>query len=338
MSRLTERLPSAVLLVVACALWGGATVMNKALLVAIPPVSLLVIQLVPSAVVLWVAVLLSGLRLPKASLLVPLVMLGLLNPGISYTLSLMGLARISASVSTLLWAVEPLMVLAIAAVVLRERMTWALLSVIVVGVLGVALVANLREGVASADNDLAGILLLLSAFSAVRSTPCLPESWPTALILCPRSPPAGGPARAGPFSFSLVIRDRLYGRSRRNAAPDDRDGNSLRTPILRDGLLALHYRATLGPGCGCGELLQRHSGLWRRARLSLPRRNAVHDSMGRRRGYPPFRHRARSADTRGGSGVGRALKVGEEGPCSISDARVRAFASRSSVTGRARGL
>ena len=160
MSRLTERLPSAVLLVVACALWGGATVMNKALLVAIPPVSLLVIQLVPSDVVLWVAVLLSGLRLPKASLL-PLVMLGLLNPGISYTLSLTGLARISASVSTLLWAVEPLMVLAIAAVVLRERMTWALLSVIVVGVLGVALVANLR--VASADNDLAGILLLLSA-------------------------------------------------------------------------------------------------------------------------------------------------------------------------------
>ena len=107
--------------------------MNKALLVAIPPVSLLVIQLVPSAVVLWVAVLLSGLRLPRASLLVPVVMLGLLNPGISYTLSLMGLARISASVSTLLWAAEPLMVLAIAAIVLRERMTWALLSVIVVG-------------------------------------------------------------------------------------------------------------------------------------------------------------------------------------------------------------
>ena len=91
--------------------------MNKALLVGIPPVSLLVIQLVPSAVVLWVAVLLSGLRLPRASPLVPVVMLGLLNPGISYTLSLMGLARISASVSTLLWAAEPLMVLAIAAIV-----------------------------------------------------------------------------------------------------------------------------------------------------------------------------------------------------------------------------
>jgi drug/metabolite transporter (DMT)-like permease len=163
MSRLAERAPSAVLLIVACALWGGATVMNKALLVAIPPVSLLALQLIPSAVVLWLSVFLSGLRLPNASLLVPLMVLGLLNPGISYTLSLMGLARVSASVSTLLWAAEPLMVLPIAAVVLRERITLALLSVIVAGVFGVALVANVREGAASADNDLAGILLLLSA-------------------------------------------------------------------------------------------------------------------------------------------------------------------------------
>lgn len=163
MSRLSERVPSAVLLIVACALWGAATVMNKALLVAIPPVSLLVLQLIPSAAVLWVAVLLTGVRVPKALLLVPLVMLGLLNPGISYTLSLMGLARISASVSTLLWAAEPLMVLALAAIVLRERMTWPLVSVIVVGVLGVSLVANLRDGFASANNDLGGILLLLSA-------------------------------------------------------------------------------------------------------------------------------------------------------------------------------
>jgi drug/metabolite transporter (DMT)-like permease len=163
MSRISERMPSAVLLIVACALWGAATVMNKALLVAIPPVSLLAIQLIPSAAVLWVAARLSGIRFLKGWGVLPLVMLGLLNPGISYTLSLIGLARISASVSTLLWAAEPLMVLAIAAVVLKERMTWPLLSVIVVGVFGVGLVANPREGFASADNDLLGILLLLSA-------------------------------------------------------------------------------------------------------------------------------------------------------------------------------
>ena len=55
------------------------------------------------------------------------------------------------------------MVLAIAAVVLKERMTWPLVPVIVVGALGVGLVANLREGFASTDSDVIGILLLLSA-------------------------------------------------------------------------------------------------------------------------------------------------------------------------------
>ena len=163
MSRLSGHVPSAVLLIVACALWGAATVMSKALLVAIPPVSLLVIQLIPSAAALWAAAWLSGIRFPKARMVLPLVTLGLLNPGISYTLSLIGLARISASISTLLWAAEPLMVLAIAAVVLKERMTWPLVPVIVVGALGVGLVANLREGFASTDSDLIGILLLLSA-------------------------------------------------------------------------------------------------------------------------------------------------------------------------------
>ena len=163
MSRISQRVPSPVLLLVACALWGAATVMNKALLVAIPPVTLLVIQLIPSAAVLWSVVLLRGIRLPKRRMVLPLVTLGLLNPGISYTLSLIALARISASVSTLLWAAEPLMVLAIGPVVLRERITGPLLSVIVVGVLGVGLVANLRQGLSSAGNDLVGIFLLLSA-------------------------------------------------------------------------------------------------------------------------------------------------------------------------------
>ena len=63
MSRISERVPSAVLLIVACALWGAATVMNKALLFAIPPVGLLTIQLIPSAAVLWVAMWLNGIRL-----------------------------------------------------------------------------------------------------------------------------------------------------------------------------------------------------------------------------------------------------------------------------------
>ena len=163
MTRYSLRLPPAVLLIIACALWGAATVLNKALLTAISPVTLLVLQLAPSALVLWLLVLISGPKRSIKSVIVPLILLGILNPGISYTLSLMGLARISASVSTLLWAAEPLMILGLAALVLREPMTWRLLLVILIGSLGVMLVTDIGGSLGSTDNDPVGILLLLSA-------------------------------------------------------------------------------------------------------------------------------------------------------------------------------
>jgi drug/metabolite transporter (DMT)-like permease len=161
--RRSLRLSPAVLLVVACAVWGAATVLNKALLASIPPVTLLVLQLAPSAAVLWIMVLFAGGRTSKKSLLIPLALLGIFNPGISYTLSLMGLARISASVSTLLWAAEPLMILGLAALILGEPVTWRLLLVMLIGTVGVVLVANIGGSIGSSGNDPVGILLLLAA-------------------------------------------------------------------------------------------------------------------------------------------------------------------------------
>jgi drug/metabolite transporter (DMT)-like permease len=159
----SPRLPPYVLLVVACALWGAATVVTKALLGSVAPVTLLVLQLTPSAAILWAAVLASGARMPPVSALPPLLLLGLLNPGLSYTLSLIGLAGISASVATLLWASEPLMILGLAALVLRERVTPRLLAVMATGLVGVALVAEVGAGFASDNGDPAGIALLLLA-------------------------------------------------------------------------------------------------------------------------------------------------------------------------------
>lgn len=163
MPRHPLRLPPAVLLVVACALWGAATVLNKALLASISPVTLLVLQLAPSVLVLWTIVFISRARAARPSLLLPLILLGIVNPGISYTMSLMGLALISASVSTLLWAAEPLMILALAAVILREPVTWRLPAVMLVGALGVVLVADVLGGIGSASGDPVGVLLLLGA-------------------------------------------------------------------------------------------------------------------------------------------------------------------------------
>ena len=126
-------------LILAAACWGLGTVVSKAALAEIPPVSLLVIQLASSLGVLTVLMRRQGIPLrgdgPRL-----LSRLGLLNPGLSYALGLVGLASITASVSVLLWALEPVMILLLAAVVLRERVTPLILALSVAAMIGVGLV------------------------------------------------------------------------------------------------------------------------------------------------------------------------------------------------------
>jgi drug/metabolite transporter (DMT)-like permease len=97
-----------------------ATVICKSLLSSVSPVALLVIQLVPSVLLLWSLTVLAHVCVPPWRQLVPLTVLGVLNPGISYTLSLVGLRRTTASVSSLLWAAEPVLILALGWLLLRE--------------------------------------------------------------------------------------------------------------------------------------------------------------------------------------------------------------------------
>jgi drug/metabolite transporter (DMT)-like permease len=129
--------PPAILLFTACSFWGIVTVLNKALLGSIPPVLLLLLQLLASAIFLWTACLLLKKSLPKGKVLLFAIVLGILNPGISYTFSMMGLERISASVTSLLWATEPFLILGLAWLILREPVTPKVVAVIAVGFIGV---------------------------------------------------------------------------------------------------------------------------------------------------------------------------------------------------------
>lgn len=72
----------------------------------------------------------------------------------------MGLNRISASVSTLLWAAEPLLILALAALFLREPVTSRLLAVMLAGMFAVSLVSDAWSCFHGNGNDPIGILLL----------------------------------------------------------------------------------------------------------------------------------------------------------------------------------
>ncbi len=127
-------------LIAASAAWGMGTVISKRAVEEIPPLALLPFQLACSLVVL--AVLLTVNRLPFRDPSAPAALerLGVLNPGLSYALGLLGLVSISASLAVLIWALEPLLILILAAWFLRERMGRAMIALSLVAAAGVFLV------------------------------------------------------------------------------------------------------------------------------------------------------------------------------------------------------
>lgn len=124
-----------VALILAAASWGFGTVVSKRAVEEIAPLALLPIQLAASLVAL--SVLMRWRRIPLRDDGAPALLgrLGLLNPGLAYALSLVGLTQITASLSVLLWAAEPILILLLAAAVLDERVgpTFLVLSAVAAG-------------------------------------------------------------------------------------------------------------------------------------------------------------------------------------------------------------
>ena len=145
-------------LVLAAACWGAGTVLSKQAVAEIPPLALLPLQLAVSVVLLLGVTLRRAEHLPSGPQGRRLAMLGVLNPGLAYALSLLGLAQITASLSVLVWALEPVLILVLAWLVLRERLGASLLALSAVAVAGLGLV--LYEPTAS--GALAGVLLTVA--------------------------------------------------------------------------------------------------------------------------------------------------------------------------------
>jgi drug/metabolite transporter (DMT)-like permease len=145
-------------LAVAATCWGLGTVISKAALAEFPPITLLAVQLAVSLVVLVVLMRLRGIPLRGDG--PPLLgRLGILNPGIAYALSLLGLVTITASLSVLLWILEPLIILALAAWFLGERITVRFVAFSLTAVVGLALVVYEP---AMATSQLVGVFLTVA--------------------------------------------------------------------------------------------------------------------------------------------------------------------------------
>lgn len=151
------------LLVCAMASWGFGTVLSKqALERGVAPLTLLAIELGASSLLLSLSALVLGVRLTRSGALTKLALLGVLNPGAAYALGLLGLLTISASMSVLLWATEPALIVLLAVLVLRERIAAATLIAVAIALIGVLLVVY-RPG---ATGGVTGISLTVGAVCA----------------------------------------------------------------------------------------------------------------------------------------------------------------------------
>ncbi|MBB3044447.1 EamA family transporter [Nocardioides sp. LMS-CY] len=148
-----------VALVAAAACWGLGTVVSKQVVDDVTPLTLLPVQLAASCALLAGAAVLRRAPFAWTAPMRRLALLGVLNPGAAYALGLIGLTSITASMYVLLWALEPVLILLLAALVLRERIPPGLAVLVAVAVLGV-LVVVYRPGAAG---DPVGIALTVAS-------------------------------------------------------------------------------------------------------------------------------------------------------------------------------
>jgi drug/metabolite transporter (DMT)-like permease len=131
---------TALALTLAAACWGLGTVVSKRAVAELPPLTLLVVQLGASLTLLVSLMRLRGLPIRDRGASPLLGRLGVLNPGLAYALGLLGLVYITASLSVMLWAIEPLAILFLAAWFLHERIGPAVVALSLVAIGGILLV------------------------------------------------------------------------------------------------------------------------------------------------------------------------------------------------------
>jgi len=161
MARQTFGLSPSLSLVIACAFWAAGTVISKELLGSVPPVLFLIMQLFPSVAILWLVTWSKNISLPKGRTLLVVLALGLLNPGVSYTLSMLGLVHTTASVATLMWAAEPALIIALAWIVLRENVSASMIGLTGTAVIGVYLASDIAAQGFSLEGQAYGAALIL---------------------------------------------------------------------------------------------------------------------------------------------------------------------------------
>lgn len=146
--------------------WASGSLVTKSLVGEIDPFQLLFLQLLASATVLWFVILLTGKRIQVNSSLIKISLLGILEPGLAYLCSTVGLKSASVGTSSLIFATEPAMVAILSWPILREKLSPKIAVSLLLSILGVSLTVLENEVVIS-GSGLIGLSTLLAALYVV---------------------------------------------------------------------------------------------------------------------------------------------------------------------------
>lgn len=142
-------------------LWGSLYIVSKIALRSIPPVTLLALRYLVSIPALFLILKLRGALKPvRREDLGTIAAIGLTGYFASFCLQMLGINRLTGSVSSLLGAMNPIFIPILASIFLKERLTAAKAGCVALSMAGVVMIV----GVGGSVDGLGAVLMLGSVF------------------------------------------------------------------------------------------------------------------------------------------------------------------------------
>ena len=142
-------------------LWGSMYVVSKIALRSMPPVTLLALRYIVSIPALFVILKLrKKLRPLEKEDVLTIGAIGLMGSFASFCLQMMGISRLTGSLSSLLGAMNPIFIPVLAAIFLKEELTRAKVLSVLISMIGVVTIVGV-----SGTADPVGVLLMLTSVS-----------------------------------------------------------------------------------------------------------------------------------------------------------------------------
>ena len=158
---------TAVLFVIAAAgTWGLTGVLSKYLLGTTAPMIVVLIQLSSSMLVSWVIVTIKFEEVEIGGKFLLASALGVLHPGLSTTLGIVGLVHLDASISSTIWALEAAMTMVLASMMLAEKLRVIQIVLAIVSVGGVFFTTMNGDQTRDLVESLYGAFLVLIAVAS----------------------------------------------------------------------------------------------------------------------------------------------------------------------------